>query len=117
MPVHQPQIYAMVLALVGLGACVWLRRRRNSGPDSFSGEVGLFGLAWFVFARMIVEDPFRFDGAPTVAGPITSGQISALVFVSCVVAFWAARRVAARKDPAAHRNWQGGPWTPKEEKA
>jgi prolipoprotein diacylglyceryltransferase len=109
MPVHPTQLYALVLALVGLGVTVYLRRIR-----SFSGQAGVFAFAWFVVSRMGIVDPFRFDGAPAVIGPITSGQISAAVLATCAGVLYFVRRGAAAKRPEAYRQWEGGPWTPAE---
>lgn len=110
LPVHPTQLYALVLAVIGLGVALRLRAKRL-----FSGQVALFVLAFYSVARMAVEDPFRVDSSPEVLGPVTLGQSAAFFIAAVSVGLYLSRKKRATEDPKALRYWRGGPWTPKEE--
>jgi phosphatidylglycerol:prolipoprotein diacylglycerol transferase len=110
MPVHPTQLYAIALAVVGLLVAAVVRRRRT-----FSGQVGLWCLGWYVVARMAIEDPFRVDASEPIFGPLRLGQAAALVLAFAVAAVYASRSRAAKQHPDRHRQWTGGAWSPKVE--
>lgn len=106
LPVHPSQLYAATAAVVAAGLSFMMRARRQ-----YSGQVALFALASFAVIRYLIEDPFRFDKTPELAGPITLGQITAIVVVIVVVVAHFMRLEKVRQDPSL-RQWLGGPWTP-----
>lgn len=105
--VHPSQLYAAAAALLGALATVWIRARRR-----YSGQVALFALGWWGFVRYAVEDPFRYDATPEIAGPITLGQVAAAVIVIVVAITHFGRLAKLAEDPLALVQWQGGDWTP-----
>jgi prolipoprotein diacylglyceryl transferase len=107
LPVHPSQLYAAGAAAVAAGLSFLVRARRQ-----YSGQVALFALASFAVTRYLIEDPFRYDMTPEVAGPITLGQVTALmvVVVAAVAHFMRAQK--AQQDPVGLRQWLGGAWTP-----
>jgi phosphatidylglycerol---prolipoprotein diacylglyceryl transferase len=106
LPVHPSQLYAAAAAVVAAGASFLVRARRQ-----YSGQVALFALASFVVTRYLIEDPFRYDQTPEIAGPITLGQVTAVVVVIVIVVAHVMRLEKVRADPSL-RQWLGGPWTP-----
>jgi phosphatidylglycerol:prolipoprotein diacylglycerol transferase len=107
LPVHPSQLYAAATAAVAAGLSFVVRARRQ-----YSGQVALFALASFAVVRYLVEDPFRYDMTPEVLGPLTLGQVTALVVVVIVVVAHFMRVEKALEDPASNKQWLGGPWTP-----
>jgi phosphatidylglycerol---prolipoprotein diacylglyceryl transferase len=107
LPVHPSQLYAAVAASIAAGLSFLVRARR-----SYSGQVALFALASFAVVRYLIEDPFRHDMTPHIAGPVSLGHITAVVAVAVAVAAHVTRSRKAQDDPAAYRQWLGGPWTP-----
>jgi prolipoprotein diacylglyceryl transferase len=107
LPVHPSQLYAAAAAAVAAGLSFVVRGRRQ-----YSGQVALFALASFAVTRYLIEDPFRYDMTPEIAGPITLGQAAALAIVAVVVVVHFMRAEKAQLDPANFRQWLGGPWTP-----
>ncbi len=107
LPVHPSQLYAAAAAAIGAGLSFLVRARRQ-----YSGQVALFALASFAVTRYLVEDPFRYDMTPEIAGPVTLGQVTAVVVVIVAVVAHLARLGQARQDPAELQQWRGGPWTP-----
>ena len=107
LPVHPTQVYAMVLAVIGLVLCLRWRARRK-----FSGQVALQYAVYALVARVFVEEWFRADAAQAVFGPLSGGQTAALVLIAALVAILRARgmRAAARDDGL--RLWEGGRWSP-----
>ncbi|MCR9163610.1 MAG: prolipoprotein diacylglyceryl transferase [Nannocystaceae bacterium] len=80
LPVHPVQLYAAALGVVGVGLCLWVRRRKT-----FDGQVFLsFGMFYLV-ARSFVEEPLRADAPAGVLGPLNTGQVGSLVML-CVLA-------------------------------
>jgi phosphatidylglycerol:prolipoprotein diacylglycerol transferase len=110
LPVHPVQLYALLMALVGFGAALWIRAKRT-----FSGQTALFVLGFYSVARMAVEDPFRVDSSPEVLGPVTIGHVAAFSIAAASIAIYVSRKGRAQKDPTVMRLWTGGPWTPKQE--
>lgn len=110
LPVHPAPLYGMLLAGVGLGLCVWLRRNRT-----FSGQVFLGFTIYWLLARTMVEEWFRADHEAGVFGPLAAGQLTALVLVVALIPVYRARMRAARTDPSSVALWKGGPWTPAED--
>ena len=107
LPVHPSQLYAAATAAVAAGLSFVVRARRQ-----YSGQVALFALASFAVVRYLIEDPFRYDMTPEVAGPLTLGQVTALVVVGVVTVAHFMRAEKALQDPAGFKQWLGGPWTP-----
>lgn len=111
LPVHPTQLYALVLAGVALGVGLWLRRRRT-----FSGQVFLGTAIAYLVGRALVEEWFRADAGAATLGPLGSAQVSALVLVGALgVVWWARSRLAAER-PQAFRPWEGGRWSPEDER-
>lgn len=107
LPVHPTQVYGMLLAGVTLAVALWLRKHRR-----FSGQVVLGTAIAHLAGRVLVEEWFRADAQPAMAGPLNSGQLGALVLIAALgVVLWARGRVAAAK-PEAFRPWEGGRWSP-----
>lgn len=107
LPVHPSQLYAAATAAVAAGLSFVVRSRRQ-----YSGQVALFALASFAVTRYLIEDPFRYDMTPEILGPMTLGQVTALVVVGIVVVAHFTRVEKANQDPASYVQWLGGPWTP-----
>ncbi|MCA9701687.1 MAG: prolipoprotein diacylglyceryl transferase [Myxococcales bacterium] len=107
LPVHPSQLYAALSALVGVILAFVVRGRRR-----YSGEVALFALGYFAVVRYLIEDPFRHDATPDLAGPITLGQVTAIAVVVLVVVTHVGRLRALEEDPKGLQQWLGGPWTP-----
>jgi phosphatidylglycerol---prolipoprotein diacylglyceryl transferase len=107
LPVHPSQLYAAAAAAVAAGLAFVIRGRRQ-----YSGQVALFSLASFGVIRYLIEDPFRYDMTPEIAGPITLGQLTGVVIVVVAVLAHSNRLGKAQEDPASARQWLGGPWTP-----
>ncbi len=105
--VHPSQLYAAFAAAVGAGLTGLVRQRRR-----YSGQVALFALGVFAVVRYAIEDPFRYDSTPQIAGPITLGQVAAVVIVIVVAVAHFGRLAKLAEDPAAVVQWTGGPWTP-----
>ncbi len=79
LPVHPVQLYAAALGVLGLGLCVWLRKRR-----AFEGQVFLgFGI-YYLAVRAFVEEPLRADAPAGVLGPLNGSQVGAAVMI-CVL--------------------------------
>jgi len=108
LPVFPTQILAAALALVGLWLALRLRARRR-----FAGAVFLPTLAWLVVARMLIEEPLRADRAQASIGPLSPGQVVAIIVAGALVLLWRRRARAAAADAKAPRPWEGGPWSPK----
>jgi phosphatidylglycerol---prolipoprotein diacylglyceryl transferase len=106
LPVHPSQLYAAIAAALAAGLSFVVRARRQ-----YSGQIALFALASFAVTRYLIEDPFRFDKTPELAGPITLGQVTAVVVVAVIVVVHFMRLDKLRSDPSL-RQWLGGPWTP-----
>lgn len=96
LPVHPTQLYAMGLGLLGLGLCVVLRKRRT-----FSGQVFLGFAAYFVVARVFVEEFLRADASTAISGPFNGGQLGGLVMLSVIGIVYATRRRRARAGDAS----------------
>ena len=94
-PVHPVQIYAAVLALIALGLALWLRPRRR-----YAGQVALAVLAFFVVARLGVEDPLRFDGTEPVWGALRRGHVAALGLLGVIAGVARVQRRAAERGSA-----------------
>ncbi len=107
LPVHPSQLYAAACAAVGVVGCFLVRARRQ-----YSGQVALFAFAFYGVVRYLIEDPFRYDSTPDIGGPVTLGQITAVVIVGLVAVAHFARLRELAQDPKAVRQWLGGPWTP-----
>ena len=107
LPVHPSQLYAAGVAAVAAGLSMVVRARRQ-----YSGQVALFALASFAVTRYLIEDPFRYDMTPEVIGPLTLGQVTAMVVVVIVAVVHFMQSEKAMQDPAGFRQWLGGPWTP-----
>jgi phosphatidylglycerol:prolipoprotein diacylglycerol transferase len=105
--VHPSQLYAAAVAAVAFGLSFLVRARRH-----YSGQVALFALGSYAIARYLVEDSFRYDMTPEVAGPVTLGQITSLVVVALVVVAHFVRAEKAVNDPGSYMQWLGGAWTP-----
>jgi phosphatidylglycerol:prolipoprotein diacylglycerol transferase len=105
--VHPSQIYAAVAAAIGAGLTVWVRNRRR-----YSGQVALFALGYYAVVRYAIEDGFRYDSTPELAGPITLGQVAAVVIVGVVAIAHFGKLAKLAEDPASVVQWTGGPWTP-----
>lgn len=103
LPVHPVQLYAAALGLVGLGLCIWIRKRR-----SFDGQVFLgFGL-FMVAARAFVEEPLRADAPAGVLGPLNNGQVGALVMLAVLGAVYQVlRRRSFARSPRPPKTGQG----------
>lgn len=71
-PVHPVQLYAAAMGIVILAIAVLVRRRRR-----YVGQVTLAVLAAFVVARLVIEDPLRFDASPQISGFLRLGHVSA----------------------------------------
>ncbi|MFV8756733.1 prolipoprotein diacylglyceryl transferase [Nannocystaceae bacterium ST9] len=110
LPVHPSQIYAALAALIGVGLTFWVRKQRR-----YSGEVALFALAYYGVVRYAIEDPFRYDSTPEIAGPITLGAVAAVVIVTVCAITHFGRIAKLAEDPSAVVQWTGGPWTPGDE--
>ncbi|MCA9690228.1 MAG: prolipoprotein diacylglyceryl transferase [Myxococcales bacterium] len=104
-PVHPTQLYAAGMAVITLLVALWLRRRRR-----FSGQVffAVFGL--YVIARMIVEEPLRYDAVPDLLGPLRTSMVSALGLCLILAIAYQLRDSRARREDL--QQWRGGPWTP-----
>jgi phosphatidylglycerol:prolipoprotein diacylglycerol transferase len=109
-PVHPVQLYAAGLALLGVALALFLRRRRR-----FSGQVFFGVMALYVVARMVIEDPLRYDASDPAAYGLRMGQISALGLLLVLFAAYQQRAARAAKDlddgGAGLRQWLGGPWS------
>lgn len=110
--VHPSQLYAAAAALVGVGLTAVVRARRR-----YSGQVALFALGYYGVVRYALEDAFRYDSTPELAGPVTLGQVAAVVIVGVVAIAHFNRLAKLAEDPASVVQWTGGPWTPGAEKA
>jgi phosphatidylglycerol:prolipoprotein diacylglycerol transferase len=110
--VHPSQLYAASVAAVATGLSFLVRARRQ-----YSGQVALFALGSFAVTRFLVEDSFRYDMTPEVAGPVTLGQITSLAVVAVVAVVHFVRSEKAHNDPASYMQWLGGAWTPGAEDA
>ncbi len=86
LPVHPSQLYGAALGLVGvaLAALLWRRRRAD-------GQVFLGTAIYWLLARALVEEWFRADAPPGVFGPLSAGQLAALVLAAALGAVYAAR--------------------------
>lgn len=91
LPVYPTQILGMVLALVGLGLALWLRRRRP-----FTGQVFYVIAMWMLAARMLGEEWWRADRDPPTLGPLSYPQVLTIVVlgVLAVLLRTRAQRVA-----------------------
>lgn len=91
-PVHPVQLYAAAMGVAIVALAIGLRRRR-----AYPGQVFLGVLAAFFVARLMIEDPLRFDASATIAGPLRIGHVSALglVVILAVIASMRRRAVAA----------------------
>ena len=107
LPVHPSQLYAAAAAAVATGLAFVVRQRRQ-----YSGQVALFSLAAFGVTRYLIEDPFRYDMTPEIAGPVTLGQVTGVVVVAIAAIAHFTRAGKAQQDPASFQQWRGGPWTP-----
>ena len=106
LPVHPVQLYTAGVAVLGFGLALWLRSRRRA-----SGVVAAFVLGWYGLVRMVVEDAFRTDPSPILAGRVTLGQASAAVLAVVAFALAASRLRLAASSPKRARQWEGGPWS------
>ena len=109
LPVHPVQLYGAVLGVLGVALCVWLRRRRT-----FSGQVFLGFAAYHVVVRALIEEAFRADAPPATVGPLSPGQVAAVVVAGALLAVSRSMLKRARKNPERYARWRGGPWTPKD---
>jgi phosphatidylglycerol:prolipoprotein diacylglycerol transferase len=107
LPVHPSQLYSAAVALVGFGLSFLIRSRRR-----YSGQVALFALGVYGVGRYLVEDPFRYEATPDVAGPVSLGQLTGVVVVVIVIGAHIMRMKKVAEDPKALVQWTGGPWTP-----
>lgn len=107
LPVHPSQLYAASAAAVGALLSFVIRSRRR-----YSGQVALFAIGYYGIVRYVIEDPFRYDATPEMLGPLSLGQITAIVLVAIVVAAHVSRSNKLAEDPAGMVQWMGGPWTP-----
>ena len=107
LPVHPSQLYAAVGAAIGAGLTMVVRSRRK-----YSGQVALFALGYYGVVRYLVEDPFRYDMTPGVAGPVSLGHVTGAVIVILVVATHVVRMGKLAENPQGLVQWTGGPWTP-----
>ncbi len=109
--VHPSQLYAACAAAIGVGLTILVRQRRT-----YSGQVALFTLGFYGVVRYAIEDPFRYDSTPEIAGPITLGHVTAVVIVAVVTITHFGRVAKLAEDPTIVQ-WTGGPWTPGAESA
>ncbi|MCA9637048.1 MAG: prolipoprotein diacylglyceryl transferase [Myxococcales bacterium] len=89
-PVHPVQLYAALMGLGILAVAIAVRRRRR-----YPGQVALAVLAAFTIARLVIEDPLRFDASPTLWGPLRVGHVSALGLLAVLAIVARLRRAAA----------------------
>ena len=89
-PVHPVQLYAAALALAALGLALWLRPRRR-----YAGQVALAVLAFYIVARLGIEDPLRFDGTEPVWGALRRGHVAALGLLGVIAGVARIQRRAA----------------------
>ncbi|MBK8265906.1 MAG: prolipoprotein diacylglyceryl transferase [Nannocystis sp.] len=80
-PVHPVQLYAAGMGLLIFGLALRLRRRR-----SYVGQVFLGVLAALVIARLVIEDPLRFDASAPLWGPLRRGHVAALGLLGVLAA-------------------------------
>ncbi|PRP93796.1 Prolipoprotein diacylglyceryl transferase [Enhygromyxa salina] len=107
LPVHPSQLYAAAAAAVGAGLTFVIRARRK-----YSGQVALFALGFYGATRYLIEDPFRYDMTPEIAGPVSLGQVTGVVIIGLVVGAHITRLKKLADDPQGLIQWKGGPWTP-----
>ncbi|WP_146660355.1 prolipoprotein diacylglyceryl transferase [Enhygromyxa salina] len=107
LPVHPSQLYAAAAAAVGVGLSLVIRARRQ-----YSGQVALFAMGFYAAVRYLIEDPFRYDVTPELAGPITLGHLTGVVVIGVVIGVHFTRRTKLAEAPASVVQWTGGPWTP-----
>jgi phosphatidylglycerol---prolipoprotein diacylglyceryl transferase len=110
--VHPSQLYAAAAAALGVGLSFLIRARR-----SYSGQVALFGIGFYAAVRYLIEDPFRYDVTPELAGPVTLGHVTGVVVIAVVIGVHFVRRSKLADAPASVIQWTGGPWTPGAEDA
>lgn len=108
--VHPSQLYAAAAALIGAGLTWIVRARRR-----YSGQVALFALGFYGVVRYALEDAYRYDATPELAGPITLGHVAAVVIVGVVTIVHFSRLAKLAEDPASVVQWTGGQWTPGDE--
>jgi phosphatidylglycerol:prolipoprotein diacylglycerol transferase len=108
--VHPSQLYAAAAALVGAGLTGVVRARRR-----YSGQVALFALGFYGVVRYAIEDGFRYDSTPELAGPVTLAHAAAVVIVTVIAIAHFGRLAKLAEDPASVVQWTGGPWTPVDE--
>ncbi|MEZ4451711.1 MAG: prolipoprotein diacylglyceryl transferase [Nannocystaceae bacterium] len=89
-PVHPVQIYGAILGVLLVLLAGWLRRRR-----AYSGQVFLGVLAAFFVARLVIEDPLRYDASAPLFGPLRVGHVSALGLCLVLAVIAGMRRRAA----------------------
>ena len=109
LPVHPTQIYGLLVAGAALWVGLWLRKRRT-----YSGQVVLGTLITYLLGRSFIEEWFRADAAGASLGPLSSGQVAAVVLAASMVVIMRARAALAVHRPAEFRPWEGGRWTPAE---
>ncbi|PRQ07253.1 prolipoprotein diacylglyceryl transferase [Enhygromyxa salina] len=110
--VHPSQLYAAGAAALGVGLSLLIRARRQ-----YSGQVALFAMGYYAAIRYLIEDPFRYDVTPELAGPVTLGHLTGVVVIAVVIGVHIMRRTKLAEAPASVIQWTGGPWTPGAEDA
>ena len=76
----------------------------------------LAAAVYWLLARTMVEEWFRADAVPGVLGPLSAGQLVAIVLAAGLLAVYRARDAKARQEPDALALWRGGPWSPKDDR-
>jgi len=107
LPVHPTQLYGALLALVGLGLAMAIRKRRR-----FSGQVFLTYAIYLVVARLLVEEWFRADAVQPVLGPFNPGQVAGFAILAALGVILRTRMVRAARVDGGLRLWEGGRWSP-----
>lgn len=98
LPVHPTPVYGALAGLVGVVLCLALRRRR-----AFAGQVFLGYAMFLLLARSFLEEPFRAHAAAPMFGPLSAGQLAALLLAAALGGVYASRRrrAGARSDSGA----------------
>jgi len=107
LPVHPSQLYAALIAAIAVALCFVIRKRRR-----YSGQVALFALGSYGVVRYLIEDPFRYDMTPSIAGPVSLGHLTGIVILGVVIGTHINRSKKLAEDPKLVVQWNGGPWTP-----
>ncbi len=91
-PVHPVQLYAAAMAVLIFALARRVRSRRR-----YVGQVFLVAMAAFVVARLVVEDPLRFDASEPLWGPIRRAHVAALGLLGVLAAVAGIRRHAEER--------------------